>query len=126
MGEGRGVIYICPFEQINEALLKELSLKISEKFKFKTEILPGLGLPTYAYDKERGQYDSAIILKKMTEVYQDDAVKILGVLDVDLFIPLLTFIIGQALLNDKYCLVSLCRLNPLFYGKPYDDELLSS
>jgi len=46
------------------------------------------------------------------------------VTEVDLFIPILTFVFGEAQLGDTGALVSTHRLRPEFYGMPNDPELL--
>ncbi len=53
-----------------------------------------------------------------------DATRILGVTDVDLSIPMLTFLFGQANLDGPIAVVSLCRLHQEFYGLPADESLL--
>ena len=49
---------------------------------------------------------------------------ILGVTDVDLAIPMLSFLFGQAQLDGRVAVVSLCRLHQEFYGLPADRGLL--
>jgi archaemetzincin len=41
--------------------------------------------------------------------------------DVDLFIPVLTFVFGEAQLNGSCAVVSTARLKHEFYGLPADD-----
>ena len=53
-----------------------------------------------------------------------DATRLLGVTDVDLAIPMLTFLFGQAHLDGPIALVSLCRLRQEFYGLPANESLL--
>ena len=52
-----------------------------------------------------------------------DAEKILGVVDVDLFIPILTFVFGEAQLKGIGAVVSTHRLHNRFYGLPEDREV---
>ena len=49
----------------------------------------------------------------------------LGVTAVDLFVPVLSFVFGEAQLGGKAALVSICRLQQEFYGLPPDDEMLT-
>lgn len=55
-----------------------------------------------------------------------DDVRLLGVTMVDLYIPILTFVFGEAQLQGKCALVSAHRLHQEFYGLPADPELLHS
>ncbi len=48
----------------------------------------------------------------------------LGVTEQDLFIPMLTFLYGQAQLGGRAAIVSLARLRQEFYGLATDDPLL--
>jgi archaemetzincin len=48
----------------------------------------------------------------------------LGVTDLDLYIPVLTFVFGEAQLAGGRAVVSTLRLRQEFYGLPADPELL--
>ncbi|HXG93242.1 MAG TPA: hypothetical protein VNN73_12900 [Blastocatellia bacterium] len=49
--------------------------------------------------------------------------KTLGVADVDLFIPIFTFVFGEAQLAGRAALISVHRLRQQFYGLPEDERL---
>ena len=53
-----------------------------------------------------------------------DADKVLGIAEVDLFIPILTFVFGEAQLDGPGAIVSMHRLNNKFYGMPENNALL--
>jgi len=80
--------------------------------------------PEIALDKSRGQYNSTSLLRMLLEESADSADYILCVTGVDLFIPVLTFVFGEAQLDGRAAVVSTHRLNPDVYGLPDDDELL--
>lgn len=86
--------------------------------------LEGLGLPEGAFDTKRGQYQSVEIMKAVARCKPEDAERILGVTEVDLAIPTLTFVYGQAQLDGAVAVISLCRLRQEFYGLPADESLL--
>jgi len=67
--------------------------------------------PTQAWDARRKQYETGVILKWLEERHPG-AAKILGVTDVDLFIPILTFVFGEAQLGGRAAVVSTARLAP--------------
>ena len=77
-----------------------------------------------AFDKSRGQYNSTILLRMLLQKAPDSADYILGVAGVDLFIPVLTYVFGEAQLDGRAAVVSTQRLRPDVYGLPDDDELL--
>jgi archaemetzincin len=76
------------------------------------------------YDPGRRQYNSSQILLQLISSVPSDAFKILGVTSVDLFIPILTYVFGEAQLGGIGALVSIHRLNNRLYGLPDNDQLL--
>ena len=86
--------------------------------------LPALELPTGSYDAKRGQYESVEFMKTVARCKPNDAARILGVTEVDLAIPMLTFVFGQAQLDGPVAVLSLCRLRQEFYGLPGVESLL--
>ena len=80
------------------------------------------GLPAidFAYDAGRGQYASIPVLEMLLAQCPADAAKLLAVTARDLFIPVLTFVFGQAQLGGRTAVVSLARLKQEFYRLPPD------
>ncbi len=74
----------------------------------------------FAYDAARDQYASISVLESLARAIPADAAKLLAVTERDLFIPVLTFVFGQAQLNGRVGVVSLARLRQEFYGLPPD------
>lgn len=91
--------------------------------------LPYLPLPIEiemksSYSSDRNQYNSSMILAEIIKRLPDNGEKIIGITDADIFIPILTFLFGEAQLSGKGALVSTHRLQNEFYGLPRDDNLL--
>jgi len=80
--------------------------------------------PETPYDSSRGQYNSTVFLKLLLGDSGDDAWRVLGVTSVDLFIPVLTYVFGEAQVNGRAAVVSSHRLRPEAYGLPVDRERL--
>lgn len=76
------------------------------------------------YDPIRRQYDGNGILKEIDASSSFPFVKKLVLFRVDLFIPILTFIFGQAVLNGCTGIASIYRLRNEQYGMKKDDNLL--
>jgi len=76
------------------------------------------------YDPMRRQYDANSILMEIDGFMADKYIKKVGLFRVDLFIPILTYIFGQATLNGKTAIASLYRLRNEQYGMPKNEELL--
>jgi archaemetzincin len=76
------------------------------------------------FDPSRRQYNGTLLLKKIDTDFASDSVKTIGLFHVDLFIPILTYIFGQAFLNGRSGIVSMYRLTNERYGIKMDDKLL--
>ena len=80
----------------------------------------------FAYDPLRGQYHSTAILKRLRNMPVTESSRLLGVAEVDLFVPIFTFVFGEAQLGPAHgsaAVVSLYRLRQEFYGLPADVPL---
>jgi len=106
-------------------LLDPLARQLKSTFRCPVERqLPGFD-PEVAYDSSRGQYNSRILLAQLLRHHPGPG-KVLGVTDVDLFIPVLTFVFGEAQLGGRAAMVSSHRLAPERYGLPVDAALLQA
>jgi archaemetzincin len=81
-----------------------------------------LDLQSFYYD-ERNQYYSTQILSSILTHMPSDGKKIVGITNVDLFVPILTFLFGEAQLGGNGAIVSTYRLRNEFYGLPRDNDL---
>ena len=116
-------IYIVPIELKDHSYLEALEKFISDTFHLKTKRKElGISLKD-VFDPSREQYNSSLILQQLIAKPPPDVEKILGVLDVDLFIPILTFVFGEAQLKGIGAVVSTHRLDNRFYGLPENKEL---
>jgi archaemetzincin len=66
--------------------------------------------PLDAYDARRRQHSSTRILAWLAGRAPDGGSRVLGLTDVDLFIPILTFVYGEAQLRGRTAVVSAARL----------------
>lgn len=82
-------------------------------------------MPEESFDKKRQQYSSDAILGHVHTYAEKErnTDRVLGIVDVDLFVPRLNFVFGEAECPGKAALVSLWRLRPEFYGQPSSIEL---
>jgi archaemetzincin len=116
-------IYIIPIGDVEKKTLLKLSWVLREKFKAVFEVGEPLPLLEDAYRPRRGQYFASPILDELKQNIPEDGEKVLGVLDVDIFVPALNFIFGQADLGRKAALISLTRLREEFYGNSKNEKL---
>ena len=94
-------------------------------FRFPAKFLSTALDPEFAFHGERQQYHSSEILARMQSYVTSDSWRILGVTAVDLYIPILTFVFGEAQIGGPCAVVSLHRLRQEFYGLPRDKNILN-
>jgi len=82
-------------------------------------------IPSEAFNNARQQYRSDIILSRVHSYAEKDKAldRVLGTVNVDIFVPELNFVFGEAECPGKATLISLWRLRPEFYGKAPNMEL---
>jgi archaemetzincin len=103
-------IVISPIGDLDKELLEQLAQEISRVFGCQTANIPLLNDLDFALDNERRQYHSTPILEILAGKAPPRAVKVLGIAQVDLFIPILTYVYGEAQLGGKACIISTYRL----------------
>ena len=95
---------------------KVVAAHISGHLNLSAETLVSLELPRQALDHRRRQYNAAHLLKLMEAHGFEAWRKIVAIVDVDLFIPIFTHVLGESRQGGQIALVSLYRL------KCYPDE----
>lgn len=75
------------------------------------------------YDPARRQYDGNKLIKEIDSSYALDSNKTLGLFNVDLYIPILTYIFGQAFLGGRSGIASIFRLSNESYGLKSDKKV---
>jgi archaemetzincin len=82
--------------------------------------------PADSFDPSRGQHSSTQVLRWLVGMRPADADKILGITDVDLFIPILTFVFGEAQLDGVAAVASTARLSRNPDGTRADRRLVTA
>jgi archaemetzincin len=119
-------LQLLPIGPVDPQLLDWLALALYEKFRVKTEVRSPALDPSFALHAERQQYHSSEILVRMQRYVNGSTWRLLGVTELDLYIPILTFVFGEAQLGGSSALVSYHRLQQEFYGLPSDRDLLAN
>ena len=104
-------------------VLEHLAATLARIFRAPCQIRPEVLDPAFALDSGRQQYYSTAILQRLERTYDPDA-RILGVTACDLYVPVLTFVFGEAQLDGNCAVVSTARLIEEFYGLPRQDSLM--
>ncbi len=104
-------------------LLEHVAASVARIFRTPCRIRPDLFDMSFSLDANRGQYYSTAILQRLERAADPDA-RVLGVTGCDLFVPVLTFVFGEAQLEGNCAVVSTARLVEEFYGMPPSENLL--
>ncbi len=116
-------IALVPVGDVDGSLLSRLGEALSTEFAASFVVAEPLPNPAYAYNLRREQYLSTSILRRLGELDLPEADRVLGVVDLDLYVPDLNFVFGQASMHGKEAVIALPRLRQSFYGLPDDPKL---
>lgn len=116
------LIRIIPLQFSRVDQLERMLPIISSRFKLETRLNAWHLDLTQFFDPVRSQYNANEIISELVPLAEKGD-RIIGVTDLDLFIPVLTYIFGQAYLGGSAALVSRHRLENTRYGLADDPKL---
>ncbi len=117
-------IHVATVGEVDEEVVAAIEAGLGTTFDVAPHRLKPFPDPAQAYDAARGQYSSIAIMKDLVRHRPPGAERVLAVTERDLFIPMLSFIYGQAQLQGNVAMISLARLRQEFYGLPANRSLL--
>ena len=117
-------IYIQPYDGCENDIMNEIAQKLMKTMNIPVKLLSPIENPVYAFDPDRRQYYSTKILRYIVNNHNNAALRTIGIVNVDIFIPILTYVFGEAQLDGRAALVSAARLKQEYYGLGPDRELL--
>lgn len=119
-------LQLLPVGNVDTRLLEWLRQALFDKFRVPAEVLSLALDPAFALHAERQQFHSSQILAAMQRHVDKNTWRLLGVAELDLYIPILTFVFGEAQMGGPSAVVSYHRLMQQFYGLPPDLDLLAN
>jgi archaemetzincin len=123
-------IHLLPLGGANPDLAGGLPGPLRQAFRTDVEMREFDLDPEKFLDGSRGQYNSTEILLHLKRAYpalhQVPGVCTLALVPFDLYIPILTYVFGEAEVGGNVAVVSYYRLAPERYGLPPDNALLSA
>jgi archaemetzincin len=117
-------LHILRLGDFDAGLAARVGNTLAAEFAVRCELLPEVADPAFAYHPERGQHHSSEILAWLEKRRARPAWRTLALTAADLYIPILSFVFGEARLGPGPAVVSTHRLTQEFYGLPPDSELL--
>jgi archaemetzincin len=103
-------IILSPIGKVKASLLPSIGDIITSTFGFSTQVVSLLPDVSFAYDSNRSQYNSTEILNQLSPLLPKNAIRIIAITDVDLFIPILTYVYGEAQMGGSSAILSIHRL----------------
>jgi len=117
------LLQLLPIGNVDAGLIVDMCPAIEAILGVPCNVLPDRLDPEFAFHRERQQYHSSEILKRMQSRITADTWRMLGIAAVDLYVPILTFVFGEAQMSGPCAVLSSHRLRQEFYGLPCDLEL---
>jgi archaemetzincin len=117
MGAG---ILVLPIGRIETSVLEHICAALQETFGRECRLGEVLPKPNYAIDPRRRQYSAQKILQRLRRV---GAERVLGVVDLDLYVPQLNYVFGLADPLGWRAVIAIPRLRQELYGLPEDRGL---
>jgi archaemetzincin len=115
-------VTLISFAHFGKGFLEKIADVVEHELKCHVEIKEKhLDLSDY-FDPGRKQYNGDKLLKVVDSMNFDGSSKIIALFNVDLYIPILTYIFGQAQLGGRTAIASLYRLSNERYGMPTDEK----
>ncbi len=106
---------------ITDEIMVELKDRIGGVFHCPVEVEASVNDLSQAYNSERKQYFSSKLLASLKKTDQDE--RVVGIADIDLYVPRLNFVFGEADIASGTAIVSVCRLRQEYYGLAPDQNL---
>jgi archaemetzincin len=105
----RPFLGLVPLAPVDPKILEHLRAAITEFLSLPARILPVKPLPPQTHHVKRNQYHSTGLLEYLLSEDHDEAFRVLGITTVDLYIPIFTFVFGEAKLDGKAAIISTFR-----------------
>jgi len=116
------VIRLLSLGNADPHIVEALRSPLHQAFRVSVEVTTASIDVQQFYDETRGQYNSTSILCQLRHERAEP--KLLAVMAGDLFIPVLTYVFGEAELGGNAAVISYHRLKNERYGLPPDPSLL--
>jgi len=109
---------------IEEVYLRSVIDTAGREFSLPVVVREGFIDISEFFDPTRRQYNGTKLLKEIDILFGSDNTKTIGLFSIDLFIPILTYIFGQAYLNGRTGIASYYRLSNDRYGMTGNGNLV--
>ena len=116
-------IILIPIDRVDGETLGTIKQRLAEIFVWTVDGGSQIEPPRSAYDFKRKQYQSKAILAALRAPKHKEDERILGVTNVDLYAPKLSFVFGEADAERGVALISLWRMRQVYRSLPGEKKL---
>jgi archaemetzincin len=118
------MIYVTLIHDVHPEAVGRVCYLVGNVYQTNVELLKTSFAAETSFDRRRQQYSSTVLLEMLLEEVPDPDDKVVAITAGDLFIPVLTFVFGEAQLDGNVAIVSTFRLRDQYYGLP-DNQILT-
>jgi archaemetzincin len=119
-------VSVVPLHINDDRLIQVVSTRISEILNVSARVAEVDISLKECWNAERNQLNSNWILSQLSGNFSRNGGKVIGVTNYDLYIPILSYVFGEAELGGKAAVISTCRLQDELYGLPANRVTLES
>jgi len=116
------VIGISPIGPVETSAISWLVPALNNAFRVEVVVAPAVLLPDRAWNPHRRQHYSTAILDELAGARRPEWERLLGICNVDLYVPDLNFVFGEADPFRRVAVFSLWRLRPTEEGTEVSDR----
>ncbi|MCC6364040.1 MAG: archaemetzincin family Zn-dependent metalloprotease [Bryobacterales bacterium] len=109
-------------EGVGIEALDQMAARLARELRVGVRVRDGRLDPGFAFDPVRKQCHATALLRYLSSVCEVGS-RLLGVTAVDLYVPIFTFVYGEAQVAGRCAVLSAHRLRQEFYGLPPDEDL---
>lgn len=103
-------IVISPIDDADAEMHRYVGEEVQKVYGYPVVISPFLKSLAFAYQPLRDQYHSTAILERLGAAVPEGTLRVLGITHVDLYIPVFTYVYGEAQFGGVACILSTNRL----------------
>lgn len=105
-------VLLVAIGEVTPKVLHEAAVGIHQVFHLASKAGPAVDRPQYAFNKDRGQYHTSAILRKLSSFRPRSVeVPVVGIADVDLFVPDAPYVFGDSDRDAQAAVFSVLRLH---------------
>jgi archaemetzincin len=104
-------IAITTIGAVSDAAIAAMTPSVRSAFNADVAATAGVEMPQSAFSRSRAQYSSTVLLDLLARRKQPGWDRLLGIVDVDLYVPELNFVFGEADAGQGVAVFSLARLH---------------